>query len=102
MRPVDLILPHFKSHWRTIVLGLLALIVVDLVQLSIPRLIKWVVDDLTALQVSVPRLALQAGTVAVMGLLIGTFRYIWRRCLLGTAQRHSAGAHGVRNGVGGL
>jgi ATP-binding cassette subfamily B multidrug efflux pump len=87
MRPVDLILPHFKSHWRTIVLGLLALIVVDLVQLSIPRLIKWVVDDLTALQASVPRLALQAGTVAVMGLLIGTFRYIWRRCLLGTARK---------------
>jgi ATP-binding cassette subfamily B multidrug efflux pump len=87
MRPLDLILPHFKSHWRTIVLGLLALIVVDMVQLSIPRLIKWVVDDLTAFQTSVPRLALQAGTVAVMALLIGTFRYLWRRCLLGTARR---------------
>jgi ATP-binding cassette subfamily B protein len=87
MRPVDLILPHFKSHWRTIVLGLLALIVVDMVQLSIPRLIKWVVDDLTALRTSVPRLALQAGAVAVMALLIGTFRYLWRRCLLGTARR---------------
>jgi ATP-binding cassette subfamily B multidrug efflux pump len=86
MRPVDLILPHFKSHWRTIVLGLLALIVVDMVQLSIPRLIKWIVDDLTALRTSVSRLALQAGTIAVMALLIGTFRYIWRRCLLGTAR----------------
>jgi ATP-binding cassette subfamily B multidrug efflux pump len=68
-------------------LGLLALIVVDMVQLSIPRLIKWVVDDLTALRTSLPRLGLQAGTVVVMALLIGTFRYIWRRCLLGTARR---------------
>jgi ATP-binding cassette subfamily B multidrug efflux pump len=87
MRPIDLILPHFKSHWRPIGLGLIALIVVDFVQLSIPRLIKWVVDDLTLLETNLWRLSMQAGAVAVMALLIGIFRYIWRRCLLGTARR---------------
>ncbi len=87
MRPVDLIIPHFKSHWRTIVMGLLALIIVDIVQLCIPRLIKWVVDDLTLLQTTLGRLTLQAGAIACMALLIGIFRYIWRRCLLGTARR---------------
>jgi len=87
MRPIDLILPHFKSHWRTIGLGLSALVVVDIVQLSIPRLIKWVVDDLTLLETNLGRLTMQAGAVAVMALLIGIFRYIWRRCLLGTARR---------------
>jgi ATP-binding cassette, subfamily B, multidrug efflux pump len=87
MRPIDLIIPHFKSHWRTILLGLLALIVVDIVQLTIPRVIKWVVDDLTTLQTSLSRLAFQAGMVAVMALIIGLFRYVWRRCLLGTARR---------------
>jgi ATP-binding cassette subfamily B multidrug efflux pump len=87
MRPTDLILPHFKSHWRTIGLGLLALVVVDFVQLSIPRLIKGVVDDLTLLETNFWRLALQAGAIAVMALMIGIFRYIWRRCLLGTARR---------------
>ncbi len=86
MRPIDLILPHFKSHWRTVVLGLLALIFVDMVQLSIPRIIKWVVDDLTALETSLWRLTMQAGAVAMMALLIGSFRYVWRRCLLGTAR----------------
>ena len=87
MRPIDLILPHFKSYWRTVVLGLSALIIVDIVQLSIPRMIKWVVDDLTALETGLWRLTMQAGAVAVMALLIGTFRYVWRRCLLGTARR---------------
>jgi len=86
MRPIDLILPHFKAHWRTVVLGLAALIFVDIVQLSIPRLIKWVVDDLTALKTSLPRLTIQAGSIAIMALLIGSFRYVWRRCLLGTAR----------------
>ncbi len=87
MRPIDLILPHFKSHWRTVVLGLLALILVDIVQLSIPRLIKWVVDDLTLLDTNLQRLSMQAGAIASMALLIGVFRYLWRRCLLGTARR---------------
>ena len=87
MKPIDLILPHIKSHWRTIALGLLSLIVVDIVQLSIPRIIKWSVDDLTALKSTVSSLALQAAMVALMALLIGVFRYVWRRCLLGTARR---------------
>ena len=65
----------------------MALIVVDVVQLTIPRIIKWVVDDLTALATSWPRLAMQAGAVAGMALCIGLFRYAWRRCLLGTARR---------------
>ena len=87
MRPIDLIIPHFRTHWRTVALGLMALIVVDVVQLTIPRIIKWVVDDLTALATSWPRLAMQAGAVAGMALCIGLFRYAWRRCLLGTARR---------------
>jgi ATP-binding cassette subfamily B multidrug efflux pump len=87
MRPIDLIIPHFKTHWRTVTLGLLALIIVDVVQLCIPRMIKWVVDDLTVLATTWPRLAMQAGAVAVMALFIGVFRYAWRRCLLGTARR---------------
>ena len=87
MRPIDLIIPHFRMHWRTVALGLMALIVVDVVQLTIPRIIKWVVDDLTVLSTSWQRLAMQAGAVAGMALCIGLFRYAWRRCLLGTARR---------------
>ncbi len=87
MKPRDLILPHFKAHRRIIAAGLLALIVVDFVQLMIPRVIKAAVDDLTALEADAERLVRYAAMIAGIGLLIGTFRYLWRRCLLGTARR---------------
>jgi ATP-binding cassette subfamily B protein len=87
MKSIDLILPHFKRYWRVILSGLSALIVVDVMQLSIPRVIKHVVDDLTLLSAGMGSLALQTLSVLAMGLAVGLFRYIWRRCLLGTARR---------------
>lgn len=90
MRPIDLLIPHFKTHWRIVGVGLLSLIVVDMLQLTIPRVIKGAVDSLTALDANASSLALQAATIGAMALFIGIFRYIWRRCLLGTARRLEA------------
>lgn len=87
MKPFDLIWSHFRAHWRTIALGLCALIVVDVMQLCIPRVIKRVVDDLTLLRADAVSLIYQASAVAAMALIIGAFRYVWRLCLLGTARR---------------
>jgi ATP-binding cassette subfamily B protein len=87
MKPIDLILAHIKIYWRIIALGLSALIVVDVMQLFIPRVIKRVVDDLTLFRADASSLLIQATAVVAMALFIGTFRYIWRRCLLGTARR---------------
>jgi ATP-binding cassette subfamily B protein len=87
MKPFDLIWSHFKAHGRIIALGLCALIFVDIMQLSIPRVIKHVVDDLTLLRADAASLIYQAVAVAAMALLIGAFRYVWRLCLLGTARR---------------
>jgi ATP-binding cassette subfamily B protein len=72
-------------------LGLLSLITVDLLQLFIPRIIKRVVDDLTALQVDSARLLTYALYMLGIAVLIGVFRYIWRRCLLGTSRRVEEG-----------
>lgn len=86
MKPRDLIIPYFKANARTIALGLAALIVVDVLQLLIPRVIKAVVDDLTMLEAGIAVLLKYAATLVVMGVGIGVFRYVWRRCLLGTAR----------------
>lgn len=87
MKARDLVFPHFRAHWRVIGIGLLALMVVDFAQLMIPRIIKWAVDDLTGLSADLRQLLFYAAAVAAMALMIGCFRYIWRRCLLGTARR---------------
>jgi len=67
------------------------LIVVDVLQLIIPRIIKWAVDDLTAFNIDAARLLSYALLMVGIAVLVGIFRYIWRRCLLGTSRRVEEG-----------
>jgi ATP-binding cassette, subfamily B, multidrug efflux pump len=90
MKARDLIIPYFKAHRWTIGVGLASLIVVDFMQLMIPLVIKWAVDDLTLLRADLTVLLGHAGTIAGIAVLIGVLRYVWRRCLLGTARHLEA------------
>ena len=87
MKPFKLIQPYLMANRGAILFGLLCLIIVDLLQLFIPRVIKRVVDDLTLLQVDARGLLVYASLILVLGLCIGFFRFFWRRCLLGTARK---------------
>ena len=91
MKSIVLIKPYFKENRRKIAIGLLSLIIVDVLQLFIPRIIKWTVDGLTALRIDLWQLLVYAIYLAVIGVLIGAFRYVWRRCLLGTSRRVEEG-----------
>ena len=87
----SLIKPYFVENRAKIIVGLLSLIIVDVLQLIIPRIIKWTVDDLTAFEIDARRLLSYALYIVAIALFIGIFRYIWRRCLLGTSRRVEEG-----------
>ena len=87
MKSFKLIQPYLIANRISILFGLLCLIVVDLLQLLIPRVIKRVVDDLTFIQVDHSSLLNDALIILSLGLCIGFFRFFWRRCLLGTARK---------------
>jgi ATP-binding cassette subfamily B protein len=91
MSPLAIIKPYFVENRLKIAVGLLSLVVVDGLQLLVPLIIKWAVDDLTAMRLAAGRMALYAGCVAGIAVLIGTFRYVWRLCLLGTSRRVEEG-----------
>ena len=91
MKSAALIKPYFTENRSKIVIGLLSLIIVDVLQLFIPRIIKRVVDDLTAFQLNGWQLLTYALIIVCIAIFIGVFRYIWRRCLLGTARRVEEG-----------
>ncbi|MGD9175847.1 MAG: ABC transporter ATP-binding protein [Desulfobacterales bacterium] len=91
MKFLALIKPYLRENRLKIAIGLLSLIVVDVLQLFIPRIIKWSVDGLTALQIETDQLMLYAMYMAVIAILISIFRYVWRRCLLGTSRRVEEG-----------
>jgi len=75
-----------ENQWR-ISVGLAALLIVDVLQLFIPRVIKHAVDDLTRGGISSSNLLIYAVQVFILALAIGGFRYLWRHLLLGTARR---------------
>jgi ATP-binding cassette subfamily B protein len=83
--------PYFIENRLRILIGLLSLIIVDVLQLIIPRIIKLAVDDLTGLRVDGLRLLSYALAMVGLALFIGLFRYVWRRCLLGTSRRIEEG-----------
>jgi ATP-binding cassette subfamily B protein len=92
LKPVTrLITPYFRENRDKILVGMICLIIVDVLQLLIPRVIKWAVDDLTAVKVDMSGLFKYAVYMVIIGLFIGLFRYIWRRCLLGTSRRIEEG-----------
>ena len=91
MKSAALIKPYFIENRYRILTGLLCLITVDILQLFIPRIIKRVVDDLTAFQIEGRQLLFYALIMIAIAVSIGVFRYIWRRCLLGTSRRIEEG-----------
>ena len=96
MKPIELIKPYFIENRYLIAVGLLSLIIVDVLQLFIPRVIKWAVDDLTTMQTDAFGLFIYALYMSGIALLIGVFRFVWRRCLLGTSRRVE---EGLRNAL---
>jgi ATP-binding cassette subfamily B protein len=91
MKSTALIKPYFWENRHKIIIGLASLIIVDLLQLFIPRIIKWAIDELTVLQIDLTKLLAYASYMIVIALFIGVFRYVWRRCLLGTSRRVEEG-----------
>jgi ATP-binding cassette subfamily B multidrug efflux pump len=75
-----------ENRWR-ILTGLIALLIVDILQLFIPRVVKYAIDDLTSGTISTSQLLLYGAEVLVLALGIGGFRYVWRYLLLGAARR---------------
>ena len=47
MKAFRTLIPHVKKNIWFLIGGLTSLLIVDVLQLFIPRIIKWVVDDLT-------------------------------------------------------
>ncbi len=65
--------------------------IVDFLQLMIPRIIKQAVDDLSVFTVGWRTLLIYGFEILLVGILIGCFRYGWRRCLIGTSRRVEEG-----------
>ncbi|MFH1135319.1 MAG: ABC transporter ATP-binding protein [Pseudomonadota bacterium] len=80
------LLPYFYRYRGRLAVGLGSLLLVDLLQLLIPRVIKTAVDDLTYQTADAGSLALAGGTIVAIALVIGVFRFVWRMLILGFSR----------------
>ncbi len=78
---------YFIEHRWKLVIGVLSLVIVDGLQLIIPRVIKWAIDDLTQGGISRSHLLRYSLYIMAIAIGIGIFRYFWRLFIMGTSRR---------------
>ncbi|MFO7860699.1 MAG: ABC transporter ATP-binding protein [Desulfosalsimonas sp.] len=86
MRSFHLIKPYFSQRRNLIFIGIVCLMIVDVLQLFIPRVVKWTVDDLTAGQVDMAGLGRYAAMIVGIAAAMTVLRFFWRRLLIGTSR----------------
>jgi ATP-binding cassette subfamily B protein len=86
MKSFRLIQPYFYQQRYFLLAGILCLMVVDTLQLFIPRIIKRAVDDLAALQFDTGQLLIYAGAITGIAILMALLRFVWRRFLIGASR----------------
>jgi ATP-binding cassette subfamily B multidrug efflux pump len=87
MNPYRILLPYFRRNLGILAIGVGSLLLVDLLQLLIPRIIKLAVDALTSYQATSTQLLTYGGMVLALALGIVAFRFVWRRCLFGHSRQ---------------
>ncbi|HWQ61000.1 MAG TPA: ABC transporter ATP-binding protein, partial [Negativicutes bacterium] len=82
LRHIHILKPFFRRQWPRYLLGILILVVVDLLQLAIPRLTGQAIDLLPAAGDSAPLLL----SLAALAVVIAAFRYLYRELIMGTTR----------------
>ena len=78
---------YFVENRGALILGLSSLLLVDGLQLFIPRIIKKSIDALTVGQATVGLLLKYALVIVGIALTMAIFRYIWRYLVLGHSRK---------------
>ena len=90
----DIIKPYLIEKRFHLVAGLFCLLGVDVMQLCLPRVIKWAIDDLTVFGTDLAGLSVYALYMLGIGIMVGLFRYGWLLCFMTMARRVE---EGIRN-----
>lgn len=82
----ELLLPTFRSNRLRLAAGFSALILVDLLQLSIPRIIKHAVDGLETMTITTTGLLQLGGLILIIASLVVVLRFTWRYLIIGFSR----------------
>jgi ATP-binding cassette subfamily B protein len=91
MESLKLIKPYIIENRFGLIAGFVCLILVDILQLFLPRVIKWTIDDLTAFRIDLAGLSVYALYMVGIAAMIGILRYGWIYFINGMARRLDEG-----------
>ena len=83
---LKLLSPQFKRHRLRLAFGFIALLCVDFLQLTIPRILKHGVDGLANGQATTTMLFKLGLIIIAIALFILLFRFIWRNLIIGFSR----------------
>lgn len=83
---LGIVWPLFRRHWLRLLAGLIALVVVDFLQLIIPRFVKTAVDALAAGTADGALLLRLSGLVCLVAVLVAGLRFVWRYLIIGFSR----------------
>ena len=78
MKHLKLIGYYFIERKKQVIAGIISLIIVDAFQVFIPRIVKWVIDDIVEFQITSAGLIKYSLLIILSAVFIGIFRFIWR------------------------
>ncbi len=79
--------PYFNKYRNRVFAGVAALIVVDVLQLLIPRVLKRAIDGLALGQATLSTLIMCGGLIMAIALGVAFFRFFWRFFIIGSSRR---------------
>ncbi|WP_459946108.1 ABC transporter ATP-binding protein [Desulfocastanea catecholica] len=82
----ELLLPTYRSHRLRLAVGFAALVLVDLLQLTIPRIIKYAVDGLETMTISTTGLLRLGGLILLIAAGVVALRFVWRYLIIGFSR----------------
>ena len=81
-----LLADQFVNHRYRLIIGFIALISVDFLQLSIPLLVKKAIDALAAQDATMTSLVIIAGAILAIAISVVALRFVWRMLIIGFSR----------------
>lgn len=85
---------YVKKYMMHYLIGIIALVVVDMISLQIPLITGQITDGLQKNSFDQQMLLRQIGILLIIGVLIASIRFIWRYFIFGTSRKIE---YGLRN-----
>jgi len=79
------IIPHLKQNFRKILFGLVLLIIVDIAQLIIPKIMQYAIDGIGTSGFTKTNLFYAGAAIFLIACFMTLLRFFWRLFLMGTA-----------------